>query len=114
MPNQNQKNEQTISDLQQQTGELSALNSLFSEIINAFPYNVVVIDFDYNILNCNHSLKETLANHVKNVTEAGSVYVPEKDFSMVSDADWQDIRNTYLELLVKNDFNNFVNWLKSQ
>jgi len=60
MPDQSQKKVQKVSDLQQQAGELLALNSLLSEIINAFPYNVVVIDFDHNILNCNRALKETL------------------------------------------------------
>jgi len=63
MPNNNHIKDQNISDLQQQSGELFALNSLLSEIINAFPYNVVVIDFDYNILNCNHALKETLTEN---------------------------------------------------
>jgi signal transduction histidine kinase len=52
--------ELTIADLQQQMGELQALNNLQSEIINTLPYLLIVIDDDYNIINCNAIVKELL------------------------------------------------------
>ncbi len=53
-----EKPDDKINDLQQHTGELKALNNLQSEIINSLPYLLIVIDDDYNIINCNGQVRE--------------------------------------------------------
>ncbi|MBN2410744.1 PAS domain-containing sensor histidine kinase [candidate division KSB1 bacterium] len=100
MPKQNQNNEQVISDLQQHTSQLSALNSLLSEIINAFPYNVVVIDFDFNILNCNQALKDIL----------GENPVGQNLFKTMPNYDQAQVRNTIHDAISGTD--GFIKSLK--
>ncbi|HPG38513.1 MAG TPA: PAS domain-containing sensor histidine kinase [bacterium] len=55
-----EKPDDKINDLKQQIGELQALNKLQSEIINALPYFLIVIDDDYNIISCNSVVKDLL------------------------------------------------------